>query len=72
MLGVSVLKEFNVQRHYKTLHEKKYRRYHGTSRKVVLKELKRNYFKQTDILKSLAKCDSVAHLTVSYKHTREL
>ena len=63
---IPVLKEFNVQRHYKTLHEKKYCQYRGTSRKAILKDLKRNYFKQTGMLKSFAKCDSVAHLSASY------
>ena len=63
---ISVPKEFNVQRHYKTLHEKKYSQYHETFREAIPKELKRNYFKQTGILKSFAKCDSVAHLTASY------
>ena len=63
---ISVPKECNVQRHYKTVHEKKYSQYHGTAREAILKELKRNYFKQTEKLKSFAKCDSVAHLTASY------
>ena len=63
---ISVPKEFNVQRHYKKLHEKKYSQYHGTSKEAILKELKRNYFKQTGMLKSFAKCDSVAHLTASF------
>ena len=63
---ISVLKEFNVQRHYKKLHEKKYSQYHGTSREAILKELKRKYVKQTGMLKSFAKCDSVAHLTASF------
>ena len=63
---ISVPKEFNVQRHYKTLNEKRYGQYQGTSRKAILKELKRNYFKQTGMLKSFAKCDSIAHLTASY------
>ena len=63
---ISVPKEFNVQRHYKTVHEKKYSQYHGTAREAILKELKRNYFRQTEMLKSFAKCDSVAHLTASY------
>ena len=62
---IFVPKEFNVQQHYKTLHEKKYSQYHGTSREAVLKELKRNYFKLTGMFKSFAKCDSVAHLTAS-------
>ena len=72
---ISVPKELNVQRHYKTLHEKRYGQYHGTSRQAILKEcsvncpfqilkeLKRNNFKQTGMLKSFAKSDSVAHLT---------
>ena len=63
---ISVPKEFNVQRHYKTVHEKKYSQYHGTARKAILKQLKRNYFKQAEMLKSFAKCDSFAHLTASY------
>ena len=64
---ISVPKEFNVQRHYKTLNEKRYGKYQGTSvREAILKELKRNYFRQTGMLKSFAKCDSVAHLTASY------
>ena len=63
---ISVPNEFNVQQHYKTLHEKKYSQYHGTFREAILKELKRNYFKQTGMLKSFANCDSVAHLTASY------
>ena len=57
---------FIVQRHYKTLHEKRYGQYHGTSRGAILKELKRIYFKQTGMSKSFAKCDSVARLTASY------
>ena len=63
---ISVSKEFNVQRHCKTVHEKKYSLYHGTAREAILKKLKRNYFKQTEMLKSFAKCDSFAHLTASY------
>ena len=63
---ISVPKEFNVKRHYRTLHEKKYSQYHGTSREAILKELKRNYFKQRGMLKSFAKCDSAADLTASY------
>ena len=63
---ISVPEEFNVQRHYKTLNEKRYGQYQGTSREALLKELKRNYFNQTGMLKSFAKCDSVAHLTASY------
>ena len=42
---ISVPKEFNVQQHYKTLHEKNYSQYHRTSRKAISKELKRKYFK---------------------------
>ena len=67
--SLSVPKEFNVQRqrHYKMLNEKRYGQYQGTSiREAILKQLKRNYFKQTGMLKSFAKCDSVAHLTASY------
>ena len=53
---ISVSKEFNVQRHYKMLNEKRYGQYQGTSiREAILKELKRNYFKQTCMLKSFAK-----------------
>ena len=63
---ISVPKEFNVKRHYRTLHEKKYSQYHGTSREAILKKLKRNYFKQRGMLKSFAKCDSAADLTASY------
>ena len=64
---ISVPKEFNVRRHYKTLNEKRYGQYQGTSiREAILKELKRNYFKQTGMLKSFTKCDSFAHLTASY------
>ena len=50
----NICSEFNVQRHYKTLNEKRY----GQNQ--------RNYFKQTGMLKSFAKCDSVAHQTASY------
>ena len=65
---ISVPKEFNVRRHYKTLNEKRYGQYQGTStREAILKELKRNYFKQTGMLKSFTKCDSFAHLTASYE-----
>ena len=63
---ISVPKEFNVKWHYRTLQEKKYSQYHGTSREAILKELKRNYFKQRVMLKSFAKCDSAADLTASY------
>ena len=63
---ISVPKDFKVQRHYKTVHEKKYSQYRETAREAILKELKRNYFKQTEMLISFTKCDSVAHLTASY------
>ena len=63
---ISVRKEFIIQRHYKTLHEKKHSQYQETSREAILKEYKTNYFRQTGMLKSFAKCDSVAHLTASY------
>ena len=55
-----------AKRHYKTLYEKRYGQYHGTSRQAILKELKRNNFKQTGMLKSFAKCALVAHPTASY------
>ena len=39
---ISVPKEFNVQRPYKTLNKKRYGQYQGTSiREAILKELKR-------------------------------
>ena len=63
---IFVPEEFNFQLHYKTLHEKKYSHYQETSREALLKEFKRNYFRQTGMLKSFAKCNSVAHLTASY------
>ena len=60
--SLSVPKEFNVQRHYKTLNEKRYGQYQGTFiREAIWKELKRNYLQ-----KSFAKCDSVVHLTALY------
>ncbi|XP_076804676.1 general transcription factor II-I repeat domain-containing protein 2-like [Clavelina lepadiformis] len=64
---ISVPKEFNLKRHYSTMHEKKYGQYHGTSREAILKELKGNYSKQKKMIIGFSKPDSTADLKASYE-----
>ena len=42
MQVLSVSKEYNVKRHYTSLHEEKYKKHVGEARKVMVAEYKKN------------------------------
>lgn len=50
MQVLSASKEYNVKRHYATLHEEKFKRYVGEARKVVMAEYKKKLTQQTRFL----------------------
>ena len=52
---IAVMKEYNVKRHYETLHKKQYEEYSGKSRIDVAIRLKREYQKEKKVLSNFIK-----------------
>lgn len=65
MQVVSVPMEYNMKRHYSTLHEEKYQRYGGESQNILISELKKKLKQQTGIFTKISQGQSCA-LYASY------
>ena len=64
---LSVRKEFNLKRHYTSLHEDKLKKYQGRARIALLEDYKKKKCKQqTGIFTRVAKTN-ISSLTASYK-----
>ena len=63
---VSVAKEYNIKRHYDTLHKHKYKRYKGTESKNVLQNLKSKQEKQVSTMFNFV-CSQSSNLAASYE-----
>ena len=68
---ISVFKEYNVKQHYQTLHEVKYKRYTGESRKALILGLKKKIKQQTTLIPKLGTVQSSA-LRASYSVSLQL
>lgn len=53
MQVLSIPKEYNMKRHYTTLHEKTFQQYTGESRKAIITDYKKKLKQQTMFLKNL-------------------
>lgn len=71
MQVVSVPKEYNMKRHYSTLHEEKYQSYTGESRNILISEFKKKLKQQTGIFTKISHGQSSA-LYASYVVSLEL
>lgn len=71
MQVVSVPKEYNVKRHYSTMHEEKYRKYEGQSRVVLIQDLKKKLKQQTSMFHKVANTNTLA-LHASYAVSLEI
>jgi len=68
---ISVCKEYNVKRHYSTLHETKYKKYEGESRQALISDLRQKLFHQTSTVFKLSKTQDSA-LKASYAVSLQL
>ncbi|XP_059570183.1 general transcription factor II-I repeat domain-containing protein 2B isoform X2 [Alligator mississippiensis] len=62
---LSVQKEFNLRRHYQTLHEEKYKEYSGDLRLAVVTDLK-NKFREPVVLVPAVKKEKLSSVAASY------
>lgn len=63
---VAVMKEYNIRRHYETLHSAQYAQYVGKSRSNIFTDLKSKHEKQKQVLHSFGK-PQTASITASYE-----
>ena len=63
---VAVMKEYNIRRHYETLHSTQYAQYVGKSRSNIFTDLKSKHEKQEEVLYNCGK-PQAASLTASYE-----
>ena len=63
---IAVMKDYNVKRHYETLHKKQYEEYSGKSRIDVAIRLKREYQKEKKVLSNFIKPQTTSTVA-SYK-----
>lgn len=68
---VSVSKEYNVKRHYSTMHEEKYKKYEGESRNVMIADLRKKLKQQTGMFSKITQTQTSA-LYASYAVSLEL
>lgn len=68
---LSVPKEYNMKRHYSTLHEEKYNTYGGESRNILISQLKKKVKQQTGIFTKISH-DQSAALYASFVVSLEL
>lgn len=66
MQVISVSKEYNVKRHYTTLHEEKYKKHVGEARKIVVAEYKKKLTQQTSFFSKI-NTDNEQSLAASYE-----
>lgn len=71
MQVVSVPKEYNVKRHYLSLHGEKYKKYTGESRNVLISEFKKKLKQQTGMFSKISQGQSAA-LYASYAVSLQL
>lgn len=71
MQVVSIPKEYNMKRHYTTLHEKTFQQYTGESRKAIITEYKKKLKQQTNFFKK-SDTDNKCSIAASYEVALEI
>jgi hypothetical protein len=68
---LSIPKEFNLKRHYSSLHGEKFNKYDGVSRVVLVNDFKKKLKQQTGVFTKVAKVQT-CNLAASYTVALEL
>lgn len=71
MQVLSVSKEYNVKRHYTSLHEEKYKKHVGEARKVMVTEYKKKLIQQTSMFSKVS-TENEQSLAASYEVSLQL
>lgn len=70
-MNTTICKEYNLKRHYQSLHADKYSQYNGESRTVILENLKKQFKQQTSIITFACKAQD-ASVYASYAVAKEI